>query len=211
MIHVASLLHDDVIDNAGGRLPLRLLHTTACAWESRQSAQALVSSGASVPKCAAACVPQRAHREAARRLGCMDGLHHWCRAPGCMRADVRRGLRALNSVFGNKIAVLAGDFLLARASVSLAALRNTEVIQLLSQVIEDLVTGEILQARAPGAWPLAPRPVRLPRHCRFQGGVGGACGFQRCQYRVNWGLLCRPMAPNAFSNSICAGQVCTPD
>lgn len=61
------------------------------------------------------------------------------------RAEVRRGLRALNSVFGNKIAILAGDFLLARASVSLAALRNSDVIQLLSQVIEDLVTGEILQ------------------------------------------------------------------
>ncbi|KAK9915863.1 hypothetical protein WJX75_005387 [Coccomyxa subellipsoidea] len=60
-------------------------------------------------------------------------------------AEVRRGLRALNSVFGNKIAILAGDFLLARASVSLAALRNSDVIQLLSQVIEDLVTGEILQ------------------------------------------------------------------
>lgn len=63
------------------------------------------------------------------------------------RAEVRRGLRALNSVFGNKIAILAGDFLLARASVSLAALRNSDVIQLLSQVIEDLVTGEILQVR----------------------------------------------------------------
>jgi hypothetical protein len=32
--------------------------------------------------------------------------------------------------------------------VTLAALRDSEVIQLLSQVIEDLVTGEILQARA---------------------------------------------------------------
>ena len=42
---------------------------------------------------------------------------------------------------------MAGDFLLARASVSLAALRNTEVIELLSQVIEHLVSGEILQAR----------------------------------------------------------------
>ena len=62
-------------------------------------------------------------------------------------ADVRRGLRALNAVFGNKVAILAGDFLLARASVSLASLRNTEVIQLLSQVIEDLVTGEILQVQ----------------------------------------------------------------
>ncbi len=51
-------------------------------------------------------------------------------------------------MFGNKIAILAGDFLLARASVSLAALRNSDVIQLLSQVIEDLVTGEILQVGA---------------------------------------------------------------
>ena len=54
-------------------------------------------------------------------------------------------MKALNHVFGNKIAILAGDFLLARASVSLASLRNTEVVQLLSQVIEDLVSGEILQ------------------------------------------------------------------
>lgn len=46
-----------------------------------------------------------------------------------------------------QVAILAGDFLLARASVSLAALRNTEVIELLSQVIEHLVSGEILQAR----------------------------------------------------------------
>ena len=28
---------------------------------------------------------------------------------------------------GNKLAILAGDFLLARASVTLASLRNTEV------------------------------------------------------------------------------------
>ena len=60
-------------------------------------------------------------------------------------AETRRGLKALNSAMGNKIAILAGDFLLARASVSLASLRNTEVIELLSQVIEHLVSGEILQ------------------------------------------------------------------
>ena len=47
--------------------------------------------------------------------------------------------------FPPQVAILAGDFLLARASVTLAALRDSEVIQLLSQVIEDLVTGEILQ------------------------------------------------------------------
>lgn len=60
-------------------------------------------------------------------------------------ADSRRGLQALNTLLGNKVAILAGDFLLARASITLASLRNVEVIQLLSQVIEDLVSGEMLQ------------------------------------------------------------------
>lgn len=60
-------------------------------------------------------------------------------------SDSRRGLKALNSLFGNKVAILAGDFLLARASVSLAALHNSEVIALMSQILEHLVSGEILQ------------------------------------------------------------------
>lgn len=61
------------------------------------------------------------------------------------KADTRRGMSSLNEAGGNKLAVLAGDFLLARASVSLAALQNTQVIQLLSNVIEHLVTGELMQ------------------------------------------------------------------
>ncbi|KAJ7564211.1 hypothetical protein O6H91_02G007300 [Diphasiastrum complanatum] len=60
-------------------------------------------------------------------------------------ADTRRGIGSLNSIMGNKLAVLAGDFLLARASVALASLQNTEVVQLLSEVLEHLVTGEIMQ------------------------------------------------------------------
>jgi geranyl diphosphate synthase len=63
-------------------------------------------------------------------------------------ADSRRGLRALNTLVGNKVAILAGDFLLARASVSLAALRQPEVIALMSQVLEDLVAGEVMQLTA---------------------------------------------------------------
>lgn len=47
---------------------------------------------------------------------------------------------------------LAGDFLLARASVSLAALRNSETVELMSQVLENLVTGEIMQVGAVGEW-----------------------------------------------------------
>ncbi|GLI58939.1 hypothetical protein VaNZ11_000727 [Volvox africanus] len=63
-------------------------------------------------------------------------------------AETRRGVVSLNNVMGNKTAILAGDFLLARASVSLAALRNPETVVLMSQVLEHLVSGEIMQMTA---------------------------------------------------------------
>lgn len=62
-------------------------------------------------------------------------------------AETRRGLSSVNSVFGNKLAVLAGDFLLARASVCLARLRNIPVVELMSTVIEHLVKGEVMQMK----------------------------------------------------------------
>jgi len=68
-------------------------------------------------------------------------------------ATVRRGLAALNAVAGNKVSVLAGDFLLARASVTLASLRDHGVTALMSQVIEDLVAGEIAQMSGTGGDP----------------------------------------------------------
>ncbi|XP_010138875.1 PREDICTED: decaprenyl-diphosphate synthase subunit 2 [Buceros rhinoceros silvestris] len=43
--------------------------------------------------------------------------------------------------FGNKMAVLSGDFLLANASTSLAQLQNTKVVELISSAIGDLVQG----------------------------------------------------------------------
>lgn len=57
----------------------------------------------------------------------------------------RRGSPSANSEFGNKMAVLAGDFLLGRASVALARLRNAEVVELLATVIANLVEGEFMQ------------------------------------------------------------------
>ncbi|KAI3840808.1 hypothetical protein MKW92_034794 [Papaver armeniacum] len=60
-------------------------------------------------------------------------------------ADTRRGVRSLNFLMGNKLSVLAGDFLLSRACVALASLKNTEVVTLLATVVEHLVTGETMQ------------------------------------------------------------------
>ena len=64
-------------------------------------------------------------------------------------ADTRRNLPSIPAAFGNKLAILGGDYLLSRASVALARLQNTRVVDLLSQVIADLVEGEIMQLRAP--------------------------------------------------------------
>lgn len=62
-------------------------------------------------------------------------------------SESRRGSPSANLEFGNKMAVLAGDFLLGRASVALARLRNPEVIELLATVIANLVEGEFMQLK----------------------------------------------------------------
>jgi hexaprenyl-diphosphate synthase len=59
----------------------------------------------------------------------------------------RRGASSANIEFGNKMAVLAGDFLLGRASVALARLRDPEVTELLATVIANLVEGEFMQLK----------------------------------------------------------------
>jgi all-trans-nonaprenyl-diphosphate synthase len=60
-------------------------------------------------------------------------------------ADTRRGVETVHSLFDNRVAVLAGDFLFAQSSWYLANLDNLEVVKLLSQVIMDLAEGEIQQ------------------------------------------------------------------
>ncbi|MGK7940192.1 MAG: solanesyl diphosphate synthase [Crocosphaera sp.] len=60
-------------------------------------------------------------------------------------AALRRNVPTVNSLFDNRIAVLAGDFLFAQSSWYLANLDNLEVVKLLSEVIRDFAEGEIFQ------------------------------------------------------------------
>ncbi|MCX7593783.1 MAG: solanesyl diphosphate synthase [Fischerella sp.] len=60
-------------------------------------------------------------------------------------SEMRRGVPTVHSLFGNRIAVLAGDFLFAQSSWYLANLDSLEVVKLLSEVIMDLAAGEIQQ------------------------------------------------------------------
>jgi all-trans-nonaprenyl-diphosphate synthase len=60
-------------------------------------------------------------------------------------SNMRRGVPTIHSLVGNRIAILAGDFLFAQSSWYLANLDNLEVVKLLSEVIMDMASGEIQQ------------------------------------------------------------------
>ncbi|KAI5296444.1 coq1 putative hexaprenyl diphosphate synthase [Ascosphaera acerosa] len=62
-------------------------------------------------------------------------------------AVTRRSQVSANLAFGNKMAVLAGDFLLGRASVALIRLRDQEVSELIASVIANLIEGEFMQLK----------------------------------------------------------------
>lgn len=62
-------------------------------------------------------------------------------------SSLRRGAPSSPSAFGNKLSILGGDFLLGRASVALARLRDNEVVELLATVISNLVEGEVMQMK----------------------------------------------------------------
>ncbi|MCC5608030.1 solanesyl diphosphate synthase [Nostoc sp. CHAB 5834] len=82
-------------------------------------------------------------------------------------SDVRRGVPTVHSLFGNRIAILAGDFLFAQSSWYLANLDNLEVVKLLSEVIMDLATGEIQQGLN-----------------RFDGGISIETYLQKSYYKT---------------------------
>ena len=60
-------------------------------------------------------------------------------------AVMRRHQLSANLLFGNKAAILSGDFLLSRASIELARLGNPSVVESMSRIIGDLVEGEFMQ------------------------------------------------------------------
>lgn len=60
-------------------------------------------------------------------------------------AKLRRGRETVNSLWNDKISVIAGDFLFAEASIRLGELENTEIVKIYAKVLSDLCNGEIEQ------------------------------------------------------------------
>ncbi len=62
-------------------------------------------------------------------------------------ATVRRNVQSVNARFGNLVAIVAGDFLLAR-SAEIAAGLGTEVAQLLAATLGELCQGQLTEVRS---------------------------------------------------------------
>ncbi|OGI13539.1 MAG: hypothetical protein A3I68_06990 [Candidatus Melainabacteria bacterium RIFCSPLOWO2_02_FULL_35_15] len=60
-------------------------------------------------------------------------------------AKLRRGKETINSLWNDKISVIAGDFLFGQASVKLGELENTEIVKIYAHVLSNLCDGEIEQ------------------------------------------------------------------
>lgn len=60
-------------------------------------------------------------------------------------ATTRRNKPSVNHVFSQKQAILAGDFILSRASILLAQLGNTKAVEYFAHIIDNLVKGELMQ------------------------------------------------------------------
>lgn len=60
-------------------------------------------------------------------------------------SDERRGTPSLNATYGNKIAVLAGDYLLSLGLRECASAGSTVLVDIMAGASQDLVSGEFLQ------------------------------------------------------------------
>ncbi len=58
---------------------------------------------------------------------------------------LRRGKQTLNSIWGNKLAVLAGDYLYAKALNILVDINDNEILKTISSVAQEMGEGELLQ------------------------------------------------------------------
>jgi len=58
---------------------------------------------------------------------------------------VRRGHPTIHSLWGESKAIITGDYILSVASHCLSETKNPLVVQIISQVVEDLVRGEFMQ------------------------------------------------------------------
>lgn len=61
---------------------------------------------------------------------------------------IRRGDKAIHEKWNNKIAILVGDFMLSKSIELLSSVRNTNILNIVSDMCASLTSGELLQLHA---------------------------------------------------------------
>uniref|UniRef100_A0A8C9LHW0 Decaprenyl diphosphate synthase subunit 2 n=1 Tax=Piliocolobus tephrosceles TaxID=591936 RepID=A0A8C9LHW0_9PRIM len=111
---------------------------------------------------------------------------------------VHRGIVNLNELqssdgplkdmqFGNKIAILSGDFLLANACNGLALLQNTKVVELLASALMDLIQGVYHENSTSKAQEKGRLDYAKLRE-RIKAGKGVTSAIDLCRYHGNKAL-----------------------
>ncbi len=113
-------------------------------------------------------------------------------------ADTRRGAPSANSRWGNSVAILAGDFLFAKASGYGAEL-GPRAVGVIAKCFAELVTGQMLELKGPvdsSGQPMDPvqhyldtiwgKTASLIATCGLLGGLHGGCSQDVAQrlYRI---------------------------
>jgi octaprenyl-diphosphate synthase len=90
-------------------------------------------------------------------------------------ADLRRGKPASHTVWGNEIAVLVGDFLLARGLAIAAETNEPRIIKIISEITENMSQGEIHQIDRKGKTDLSETEYMDIIKCKTAVLFQGAC------------------------------------
>ena len=65
-------------------------------------------------------------------------------------ADIRRGKKTINKIWGNQSSILVGDYLLSRCFEMMVEDGNLEILKLLSSTSSEIAEGEVLQLQHKG-------------------------------------------------------------
>ena len=154
LLHNASLVHDDVVDESTerrGQLSVNAIFNNKVAVLAGDYllATALVQVGMTRNHDIidiVSCLGQDLADGELLQLSNVSNLHFSEEVYFDVdESTERRGQLSVNAIFNNKVAVLAGDYLLATALVQVGMTRNHDIIDIVSCLGQDLADGELLQ------------------------------------------------------------------
>jgi octaprenyl-diphosphate synthase len=88
---------------------------------------------------------------------------------------LRRGLPTVNSLFSHQVSVIMGDFLYSRALTALVAMRDLEILKIVTDVANELTIGEMRQLGAVDALAFSETEYYALIRSKTASLIGGAC------------------------------------